>query len=654
MALSTKKKHFINMPAPPGYVPGIGRGASGFTTRSDIGPARDATDTMNPEPVAAAPRKRDDDDEEENLNENNYDEFAGYGGSLFSTGTYDAEDKEADAIYQAVDDRMDERRKEKREKREREELENYRRKFPKISEQFEDLKRELGKLSEDDWLAIPDKADVRAKKAKVPTRAERFTPAPDSLIQSGLRLGGEMTNAVDPRLAAPGYSGLTTPFPGGASTPVADLTAFGGAKNSILSVKLQQAADSVTGQTVVDPKGYLTDLNSMIPKTGGDMGNIRQARMQFKALIQSNPKHFPGWIAAARLEEVAGKMQEARTLTLKACEQCPKAEDVWLEAARLHPPDQGKAILTQAIRNIPTSVKLWLKAANLETEVKAKKRVLRKALETIPNSVLLWKTAVELEDPVDAKVMLSRAVECCPQSTELWLALAYLENYEQAKRVLNTARTMIPTDKAIWIAAAKLEEANNNFNMVTVILEKAVRSLAANLVEITREQWIEEAQAAETANSPKTAQAIIRTCIGIGVEDEDRKRTWMTDAESLLSHGSIHCARAVYSHALTVFPGKKSIWLAAAHLEKQHGTREDLDQLLAQAVRRCPKAEVLWLMGAKEKWLAGSVEASRLMLAEAFKANPNSEQNWLAAVKLESENNELERARRLLERARTN
>lgn len=36
----------------------------------------------------------------------------------------------------------------------------------------------------------------------------------------------------------------------------------------------------------------------------------------------------------------------------------------------------------------------------------------------------------------------------------------------------------------------------------------------------------------------------------------------------------------------------------------------------------------------------------------AFKANPNSEEIWLAAVKLESENNEYERARKLLTRAR--
>lgn len=38
-----------------------------------------------------------------------------------------------------------------------------------------------------------------------------------------------------------------------------------------LSLFTFQVSDSVSGQTVVDPKGYLTDLNSMIPTYGGDI-----------------------------------------------------------------------------------------------------------------------------------------------------------------------------------------------------------------------------------------------------------------------------------------------------------------------------------------------------------------------------------------------
>jgi pre-mRNA-processing factor 6 len=64
------------------------------------------------------------------------------------------------------------------------------------------------------------------------------------------------------------------------------------------------------------------------------------------------------------------------------------------------------------------------------------------------------------------------------------------------------------------------------------------------------------------------------------------------------------------------------------------------------------QAEVLWLMAAKEKWLAGDVEEARRILSEAFSANPDSEEVWLAAFKLEFENQEPQRARALLAKAR--
>jgi len=46
------------------------------------------------------------------------------------------------------------------------------------------------------------------------------------------------------------------------------------------------------------------------------------------------------------------------------------------------------------------------------------------------------------------------------------------------------------------------------------------------------------------------------------------------------------------------------------------------------------------------------VPAARKILSLAFQANGNSEEIWLAAVKLESENNEFERARKLLQKVK--
>ena len=67
-------------------------------------------------------------------------QFSGYGGSLCSKDPYDKDDEEADMVYEAVDKRMDEKRKERRERKFQEEVEKYRQERPKIQQQFSDLK----------------------------------------------------------------------------------------------------------------------------------------------------------------------------------------------------------------------------------------------------------------------------------------------------------------------------------------------------------------------------------------------------------------------------------------------------------------------------------------------------------------------------------
>ncbi|GJM91116.1 hypothetical protein PR202_ga07460 [Eleusine coracana subsp. coracana] len=626
---------FLNSKPPANYVAGLGRGATGFTTRSDIGPARAAPDLPDRSAAAAAPaigRGRgkppgeddgDDDggDEEKGYDENQkFDEFEGNDAGLFSNADYDDDDREADAVWESIDKRMDSRRKDRREARLKQEIEKYRASNPKITEQFADLKRKLADLSAQEWESIPEIGDYSLRNKK--KRFESFVPVPDTLLEKA-RQEQEHVTALDPKSRAAG--GTETPW---AQTPVTDLTAVGEGRGTVLSLKLDRLSDSVSGLTVVDPKGYLTDLKSMKITSDAEISDIKKARLLLKSVTQTNPKHPPGWIAAARLEEIAGKLQVARQLIQRGCEECPKNEDVWLEACRLASPDEAKAVIARGVKAIPNSVKLWLQAAKLETSDVNKSRVLRKGLEHIPDSVRLWKAVVELANEEDARLLLHRAVECCPLHVELWLALARLETYDQSRKVLNKAREKLPKEPSIWITAAKLEETNGNAQSVNKVIERAIRSLQREGMDIDREVWLKEAEAAERAGSVLTCQAIVKNTIGIGVDDEDRKRTWVADAEECKKRGSIETARAIYAHALTVFVGKKGVWLKAAQLEKSHGTRESLDALLKKAVNYNPRAE------------------------EAYAAIPNSEEIWLAAFKLEFENNEPQRARILLTKAR--
>jgi pre-mRNA-processing factor 6 len=106
------------MPAPENYVAGLGRGATGFTTRSDLGPAREGpSEDQIKEALAkraaalgfgdAAGGKKEEDENDDADRYQDPDNEVG----LFAGGVYDKDDDEADRIYREVDEKMDRRRK---------------------------------------------------------------------------------------------------------------------------------------------------------------------------------------------------------------------------------------------------------------------------------------------------------------------------------------------------------------------------------------------------------------------------------------------------------------------------------------------------------------------------------------------------------------
>lgn len=125
--LKMSRLDFLKQKAPENYVAGLGRGATGFTTRSDLGPAREGP---SPEQIQEALAKRaaalgaapptaygatatkkpeeDNNDDDERFQDPENET------GLFAHGMYDREDDEADRIYQDVDEKMDRRRKQRR------------------------------------------------------------------------------------------------------------------------------------------------------------------------------------------------------------------------------------------------------------------------------------------------------------------------------------------------------------------------------------------------------------------------------------------------------------------------------------------------------------------------------------------------------------
>ncbi|KAF9606913.1 hypothetical protein IFM89_029512 [Coptis chinensis] len=185
--------------------------------------------------------KRDGEEEEVDNENNKFDDFEGNDVGIFVSSEYDADDKEADNI----DKQMELRRKDKKETRLKDDID--------ISEQFSGEKRKLSEITEKEWENIPE-SKVSASRMKK-KRFEIYDPVLDIMLGKA-RQEHEYVTALDPKSKAAG----------GTET---DLTAMGKGRNIVLAVKLDRLSGSVSGATVVDPKGYLTDLNSK-----NVMGNV--------------------------------------------------------------------------------------------------------------------------------------------------------------------------------------------------------------------------------------------------------------------------------------------------------------------------------------------------------------------------------------------
>lgn len=577
--------------------------------------------------IAASKRRRlvaasfDDEDEAPGLGDED--------GGVFADTVYEADDAEADAIYAAVDARMSSRRQKQRELRLQKELHEYRKANPTVRQQFAHLKNGLKEVSSEEWASIPDIGDYSVKKQKW----EKYTPAPDSLLESARRESAFVAEAAT----------------GGAAT---DLASIGAGRTSVLEQKLDKAGDVAEGGRL-NAEGYLKEMAGVKISSQSEIGDIKKARLLLKSVTSTNPNHAPGWIAAARLEENAGNFSGARQLILEGCRMCSKQEDVWVEATRLHSREIGRRILAQAVKNIPKSVKIWLQAATLEDDLKAKRKVLRKALEVVPTSDKIWKAAIELEEPRGAKILLERAVECAPRSTDLWLALARLQSYGEAKKTLERAQLAIPEELSICITAAQLEETQNGAgsSRIQEVIQSGVEALSKSKNIIKRVNWLQAAQDADGADYPGTLVAIVESAVDLGISDVDRESRWIEDANEMESKGCKRAARAIHARLTRTFQSRTHLWQTYAGFERRNDDPLREEKVLEEAVGYCPQAEILWLMLAKHKWNTGGVERAREALSRAFEANPESQMIWLAAAKVETETGEYEKAKSILRRA---
>ena len=78
---------------------------------------------------------------------------------------------------------------------------------------------------------------------------------------------------------------------------------------------MNRASDQVGGTvSSINKQGYMTDLNSLKVNSATEINDLKKARVLLKAVIKANQDSTSGWIAVARVEELDGKIQEARNV----------------------------------------------------------------------------------------------------------------------------------------------------------------------------------------------------------------------------------------------------------------------------------------------------------------------------------------------------
>ncbi|KAF7497242.1 hypothetical protein DV113_004732 [Geotrichum candidum] len=577
-------KSFLDMPAPAGYVPGLGRGATGFTTRSDIGPARAgiAGDALK---AAAASKKSEGENgnEEEEEDEDRFKDPENDTGLFSVPGIFDPEDEEADAIYNEIDKRMEERRKTQREAREHEMEEEYKKKNPKISDQFSDLKRDLGTVSAEQWANLPEK--------RVLQKALEVNPHSDTLWRAAVNLE---TDSEDAKLMLTQAVELV-PMSEDLWLALAHLETPANSRK-VLN-KARKALK--TSRAVWIAAARLEEQD------GGSQDKVykRMERGVKELEAEGGLPDRAQWIAEAEKCEAEGAPLTCHAIIKATLGQGIEEEDrksIWMEdgkdCIRRGSYETARAIYAYALQVFPESKSLWLATCQLE-KLHGKKEalweILEKAVKTSPHTEAFWlmyaKEKSIAGDILGAQEVLSRAFELNPNSEDIWLSAVSMEaeskNYDRARKLLERARQEADTER-VWIKSVSLERQLANYDVALSLATEGLEKYPQN-----PKLWMQKGQIYESLKefhkAGQTYFAGTKAC-------PFSVPLWLLLARFEQSQGVAIRARSTLDKASIVNPKNELIWLERIRLELREGNTSQTSTLISRALQECPNSGLIW------------------------------------------------------------
>lgn len=595
---------FLDQTPPPGYIAGLGRGATGFSTRG----SKNKHIPKRLQSVQSSDTIR-------NRNSN----------------LYDKEDIEAEQIFSSIDSKRNGRNK----------IDSKKEREITIQE-FSDLKRTLKQVTEDEWLNIPEASDLtrRNKRNRLQEQLNRKTyAAPDTLLSRNI----DLTTLTEEREKLLSKQ-LDTNF----------------VNKSLNEDKALESNKRLTN-VLHNTEEYLYQLEAMDSMLNNisQSEEIKKMRIIFQSYRKSMPKEPQSWIVSARLEEKCNRFQTAKSIIDEGCQECPRSDDIWLENIRLHRSDihKCKILVATGIKFIPSSQKLWTKAIELESEEMNKLRVVRKALIELPTVEKFWKLAVAYEkDKTESIKILKKALEFLPNNINMWKALIRMQDYENAKETLQAMQNILPNNVDTWINTAQLEESHfSSLNKMSDIFINGFKKLVKLNSKCEYVELIKKAIDIENeTNSKLTHELFISSLFKFQPIDPHALQELIKNVETMEnSTTKILCLREL----LIIKPTRYRLWqilqntcVMVSKISELYKTYEILlfdDKNNYSTLRKVPTLSLLY---AKDIWkYSSSPDKAIDLINRVLKIIPTSSDVWFAKLKILCQLNRIKQVEELFD-----
>ncbi|GMM44860.1 U4/U6-U5 snRNP complex subunit [Pichia kluyveri] len=637
---------FLDQEPPPGYIAGIGRGATGFGTTNNFQISQNLPITTY--------EKIDDNNDDSNNGQFDDVSSGNYRQILSKT---EQENIEADKIYNEVEQHLQNQRNKKL-KRKNDDINDdddetndidknslaY--SLKEISNQFQDVKEELATISEEQWLNLPESGDFTRRNKRLRNelqQQQRFYRNSDRIT-----LDLQNTGATDFSLSNDNEEIDNDTIKddlkdnnNNNSVEVdskVNLFELSLAKDRLLETQLRLGGKVTLSNDEIDKNTYLESLQET-KNSQYKIGDYKKARKLFTKLRELNPHNPQNWIASAKLEFDAKKIKRAKELIQEGCELCPKSEDIWLTNLEINSNDipTSKVIVADAIKYNYKSLKLWIKAVEFENDNTSKLRILRKALEFLPKSAELWMKIAETEsDKLIAIKMLEKAITLIPSSIELLFKLSELQDSKTAIETLRNGVDNFPLTNQylIWIQISKIEE---KFSSNEVKIENYLKKSFESFKDENDINWFEQAENCEINGYPLTCRQIVLQTL----------QNCKESAESLIEkaksyHHSNHpiISNALFFFVTSSYPSFVTGWEEWIIFKKESKEYKDLFITYEMAISTLPDNVDLYINYINDKIKYDfDLDQIKSTLSDALIKNPKSEKLWIYTIDFEMKHN---------------